>query len=153
MKKMLTGISVTIILFACNGSKDKTGSTADEKNVENHAEHAGQATAPVLNNAAKWKVDSTTSVNVALLQVIVADAKQTAPGNYVQTATRLEDGLNKLVKECRMQGAAHDALHQWLEPLMEKTNTLKKAGSAETAAVALSQLADQLNLFTQYFEK
>jgi hypothetical protein len=57
-----------------------------------------------------------------------------------------------MVTECKMKGADHEALHQWLEPLMEKTRELKKVSNVENAATLLSEIGKQLALFPQYFE-
>ena len=65
--------------------------------------------------------------NVALLKVIVSGTKKENLENYIQTAEQLHDGLNKMINECKMKGADHDALHQWLEPLLKETKEMKNA--------------------------
>ena len=106
-----------------------------------------------LNNGAKWKADSTTLFNVALLQNIISDTKKENLDDYHQIATQLQSGLNKMVAECKMKGADHDALHQWLEPLMEKVKELNNVTSTENAETNLSEIENHLNLFAQYFEE
>ena len=51
-----------------------------------------------------------------------------------------------------MKRADHEALHNWLEPIMEKTKELKKENSIETARTIFGEIEKQLNLFPQYFE-
>jgi hypothetical protein len=143
MKKILTIVLVASLLLACNPGSEKE---------ETHQEHSDKATGLVLNNGAKWKADSTTATIVALLQTIVSNAKKESLESYVQTADQLQDGLNKMVSECKMKGADHEALHHWLEPLMEKTKELKNATTTENAAVILSDIESKIKLFTQYFE-
>ena len=58
-----------------------------------------------------------------------------------------------MVAECTMQGNDHNALHVWLEPLLEKTKALGKATALENASSILQQLETQVNLFPQYFQK
>ena len=89
---------------------------------------------------------------MASLQNIVSIAKKETLEDYHQTATRLQDGLNKMVAECKMKGPEHEALHHWLEPLMEKTKGLKNAGSIEDAGIILDEIKNQMNLFSKYFE-
>ena len=91
-------------------------------------------------------------MNVGILRTIIADAKNNKPANYAATATKLEDGLNKLVKECKMSGAEHDALHQWLEPMIAKTRELKNTGTGENGEAVLNAIDKQMGLFDQYFE-
>jgi len=107
----------------------------------------------VLNNGAKWKADSITVLNVSLMQSTISSAQKESPLDIRKTAALLQDGLNKMVTECKMKGPDHDALHHWLEPLLEKTKALKKATSIEQASVILSELEKQMNLFAQYFNE
>lgn len=152
MKKILTVLLATGLILACNSGTDNEKSTAIDPASETHHEQEEKATGLALNNGAKWKADSTTLLNVTLLQNIVAGTKKESPGNYMQTAAQLQDGLNKMVNECKMKGADHDALHQWLEPLLEKTKDLKNVTSNEDAAAILHEIENHISLFTQYFE-
>lgn len=152
MKKLLVWLLATGFLVACNSHSEHTG-TADSAAVDQqHEEHNKPSTGLVLNNGEKWKSDSTTLVNVALMQTIVANAKKESPLNYTQAATQLQDGLNKMVKECTMKGPDHDVLHQWLEPLMKQVKELSESTSVETASARLNEIEQQLNLFAQFFE-
>lgn len=152
MKQLFLVLLSTGMLLACRSANDSIeDAPADSatKVQESHAEHTeGLA----LNNGAQWQADSTTRVNVTLLQRTIADARTAKTTNYLQTAAALQEGLNKMVKECTMQGPDHDALHKWLEPLMEKVKTLKQADSAEKAAAILADIEKHLDLFTQYFK-
>ncbi len=153
MKQILTMLLAASLLPACNSKNDNTASADSAPAVENHEDHEKKSEGLVLNNGAKWKADSTTILNVILLQTIVSNAKKENLENYMQTTAQLEDGLNKLVSDCKMKGADHDALHQWLEPLMGKTKELKKAATIASAATMLNEIEKQINLFPQYFEK
>ncbi|MDE3143357.1 MAG: hypothetical protein KGL19_04335 [Bacteroidota bacterium] len=153
MKKIITIIFVTNLLLSCNSGNDKEKNTATDSVTEKHNEPENKTTGLVLNDGIKWKADSTTLINVANLQTIVSNAKNQKPENYLQTASALQDGLSKMISECKMKGADYEALHQWLEPLMEKTKELKDATVVENAATTLNEIENQINLFTQYFEK
>jgi hypothetical protein len=152
MKKYLAILLAAGLLLACKAGNDKEKSSAAEPAGENHSEHAEKVSGLNLNNGAKWKADSTTLWNAGNLHAIITKAKQESPGNYLQTATQLQEGLNKMVKECKMQGPDHDALHQWLMPLLEKTKELQKAATAGEAGKILTEIEKQVNLFPQYFE-
>jgi hypothetical protein len=56
-----------------------------------------------------------------------------------------------MIKECRMQGPDHLALHKWLEPLMEQVTKLKQA-STDAAAKSTNFIHLQLNRYDQFFE-
>jgi hypothetical protein len=153
MKMKLAMLIVASLLVACNSQNNKEKAVSPEAPVEKHDGPTEKKTGLVLNNGAKWKADSTTVLNVALLQNIVSGARKGSVEDYIQTASQLQYGLNKMVNECRMKGPDHDALHRWLEPLMEKTNELKKATTIDHAATTLGEIEKHINLFEQYFEK
>jgi hypothetical protein len=153
MKKILAALIVTGFLMACNSKNDSENSAAPDTAAETQHKNAEKATGLVLNNGAKWKADSTTLLNVQSLQNIISNAKKESVKNYSQTATQLQDGLNKMINECKMKGADHDALHQWLEPIIEKTKDLKNAANVENASAILIEVENRINLFPQYFEQ
>ncbi len=140
------------IMAACNTRNENKKTTTTEPAAENHAEHAEQVSGLALNNGVKWKADSITVLNVNLLQKIIASTKKESPENYSQAAISLQNGLNKMVNECKMNGADHEALHHWLERVMEKTKELKSANSVENARTIFGEIEKQINLFPQYFE-
>ncbi len=152
MKKVMVALMVTGFLLACNQGNKNAGDSHSNSPGEKHQEHQSKAVGLDLNNGVKWKADSSTKSNVALLQSITASAKNESLESYHATAEQLQEGLNKMVKECRMKGADHDALHKWLEPLMETTKDLRKHTAAEDAAVSLKEIEKQLSIFPQYFE-
>lgn len=146
MKKVIVTAFVTVLAMACNSHNE------NEKTSARHDEHTEHATALSLNNGAKWKSDSATNANVALLKTIVAAAKKDKPGNYQPTAGYLQDGLNKMIVECKMKGPDYDALHKWLEPLMEKIKVLRYETNAGKAGEVFKEIEEHINLFSQYFE-
>ena len=74
---------VTSLLLVCNSQNDKTGSTDSESSAEKLKEHEEKPEEVVLNNGAKWKADSTTLLNVALLKSIASGAKKESIENYI----------------------------------------------------------------------
>lgn len=108
----------------------------------------------VLNNGGKWKVDKITNDNVASLQQMVKPANG-KPGkslkDYHMAGVALQNGITKMIKECRMKGSDHQALHKWLEPLMELVSKLSRAPDARAAARSYTATTAQLNLYNQYF--
>lgn len=152
IKKLLAILMVTAVLLACNSAAEKEKSTAADTLTNNHHDHEGEATGLALNNGAKWKADSITIANVSLLKETLSVAKKEKLEDYLQTASQLQEGLNKMLSECKMKGEDHKALHQWLEPLMEKVKTLKTVTTVEDAAAISTAIEKQVNLFTEYFE-
>lgn len=154
MKNILIASLLGFWLVAC-----KTKQTAEPNSqppaMENqqaidHPEHNLS-----LNQGAKWKSDLATLENVKKLQSIVEAAVKT-PGptleTYQQTAASLQAGLDKMIRECRMKGPDHDALHLWLEPLIQQVGAFKENKSTEEASASLELIQKQIKMFTDYFE-
>ena len=170
MKKILLMVFSFALLLGCsspdtdkstNGVADHDQAAAtNEAHDHDQAGTAAPTTAltngvPDLNNGAKWAADKSTNDNVANLQSIVTRFK-TNPAPEVQDYRAFNEsfteGLGKMVKECKMQGPDHDALHVWLEPLMEDNKEMKKMDSKEALASRLETLNERLNVYPKYFE-
>ena len=167
MKKIFLSFFTAAILFGCNSTDSKT--VADDHADHDHAaatqdadahEHAATSAAlatgvPELNNGAKWKADASTNENVANLKSIIDRFKtNTDPTveDYHAFQASFTDGISKMVKECKMQGPDHDALHVWLEPLMKDNKELKEQDSKEALAATFSTINERVNIYPQYFE-
>ena len=151
MKKIFWLFLLTSIVTSCQTRSSSDQKTADTVAIK-HEEHPQPDTALALNNGAKWKVDSITMVNIGLLKKIIADVGKNETKNFTTIAGQLQESLNKLISECKMTGADHEALHKWLEPLLEKVKTLKGA-SAANGPTLIKDITDYLNLFEKYFEQ
>jgi hypothetical protein len=152
MKKIVAIAFITGLLLSCNSKNDQEKNSTTAVPVEKQQQPAEKETGLVLNNGAKWKADSTTLLNVALLQKIAAGARKENLENYMQTATQLEEGISKMINECKMKGPDHEALHHWLEPLIERTKELKKATTVAEATTIFSEIERRINLFSEFFE-
>ena len=147
MKKILLLSSFALLLFACNSSSNKT---------DEHADHShSEMNELTLNNGAKWKSDSTTNHNVVNLKTI-ADNFRIKPfpavNDYQLLGNDLKDGLDKMIKECKMTGADHEALHQWLNPLLKENNELKNVTDTSVARSVFKSIDKQLDEYHNYFE-
>ncbi|MGE5520877.1 MAG: hypothetical protein ACM3VS_13180 [Candidatus Dadabacteria bacterium] len=102
-----------------------------------------------LNNGAKWQVDEPTRKNYNSIKAIVNDEAAVKANGYTWLATQLQDKVNVLLQECKMQGAAHEALHTWLEHFISDIKKLKNVETAnDTTYNAVRQdVAD----FDKYF--
>ncbi|HAL81971.1 MAG TPA: hypothetical protein DCO83_06865 [Mucilaginibacter sp.] len=110
----------------------------------------------VLNKGAKWKVDHTTNGNVDNLKLILKgfdDGTDRSLKAYKNAGDNLQNGLAKMIKECRMHGPNHLALHKWLEPLMAQVAKLKQASTKASAVQSINFIRLQLNRYNQFFEQ
>ncbi len=137
------------ILLSC---KSNTGETEGHQTA-NGAEHIAEPQGLILNNGVKWKSDQATMANVNAMKLIMDNSAPKNVEEFHMTADLLQTSVDKMISECRMGGADHDALHLWLEPLMEKTKELKTSESLDDLTLTHDWLADQVNLFYEYFEE
>jgi hypothetical protein len=140
MKKVL--ILLLMLIAACNSPQ----SPQPENKTVNHNEHA-VATVP-LNAGHKWKVDEATRKNVAAMVQIVNDTIYNNAGKRKEFAASMQSQIDTLVKECTMQGPAHDALHIWLEKVLKDVKDLKEDKNPQTSAA----LAKDVKSFYNFFE-
>ncbi|WP_332733633.1 hypothetical protein [Flavihumibacter sp.] len=108
-----------------------------------------------LNNGVKWNSDDSTNSNVASLQRTLdryPANEATTLVTYKEAATELQEGVNQLVKQCKMKGPDHDALHAWLEPFMGEVKALKASATAEESAKHFETLRKYAILYPEYFE-
>jgi phage tail tube protein FII len=120
-----------------------------------HHQEVGIENKLQLNNGAKWKADLTTNGNVhELLDIfeVFHRGSDKSMASYNKTAIDLEHGIDKMIRECRMKGPDHEALHLWLEPLLNKLNEFKNAPTVEEADRLFVVLQSQVNMYSQYFE-
>ncbi len=150
MKKLFPFILAIAIISSC---KYQTGNDQDkaETTSAQHDEHDSGSSELQLNNGAKWKADSSTLQHVQDLKNIVGNYKQSGEKDIPVLANRLQESLNGLINDCKMSGPDHEALHHWLEPLLDKVKDLKNA-SGDKGQDMVKGISDQLELFQKYFD-
>lgn len=143
------------IFMACNsGEHQHSGDVHNEATTVTGDQHENESGLS-LNNGQKWQADASTNENVKSMQQVVDDFKasgKTGLNDYLNTGSELRIGIDKMISECRMQGADHDALHKWLEPLMQMTKELNDAKDETAASAAFVKVHDQLAMYNTYFE-
>lgn len=141
---------LTIAMLSCSSSdhseKYVPEQPADSISVSPHNEEL------TLNNGLKWKADSVTDVNVNALRNIITSEQPDDVEKYRELAKRLQAQIDKMVADCRMKGKDHEALHKWLEPLMEMTQKMAKVETKEAASNIYGQIKAHIELYTKYFE-
>ena len=155
MNKLLTILLLTNFMWACNSHRHSENKEAINSTEADHHQQEIISEKLVLNNGAKWKADSTTNNNVKNLFAIIEAFNSGADkslATYKKAADDLQQGLDKMIRECKMQGPDHDALHKWLEPLIEQVAKLKQASTEAGAAKLFEAIHAQVKLYPQYFE-
>lgn len=158
MKIKIALASLMVVSFlACTNEKkpalssDVQTETADEHSTTSADHDSGLS----LNNGNKWSTDESTRFHATNLNALVDDFQKkgsTDIESYHLFAGTMQEELGGLVKDCKMKGADHDALHLWLEPVMQGVNDLKKAGTLDEGKPIADMLAVNVLKFNQYFE-
>ena len=127
-----------IILLAVMAS---CGSQPVKEQKENSAKQDKEEKAITvpLNNGARWKADELTKKNVAVLMQVVNDSAYTDAGKRSKLYMELESKIAQLIRECRMQGADHDALHAWLEKVQHDLKEIKEEDEYDKAVATLKK--------------
>lgn len=160
MKKIVVLLLCATIFWACdnNGEAKKENTSHDIKGTHHEAvegTHQEEGdTSLSLNDGVKWKSDKSTNKNVAELQQVISNFykhKNKSAAGYSAVAQELQIGLNKMINECRMKGAEHDALHLWLYPLLKNVKDLKEAKGIEASGKEFDRIAQQVKNYSNYF--
>lgn len=149
MKKSIFIFICTTLLVACNQSSDKV--EANEQRSHDQVQSAELS----LNNGAKWKADSITNNNVLNLRTIADNFRiKSSPSasDYQILSRDLNNALNKMIQQCKMTGADHEALHHWLEAVLKETNELKNITDTALARTTFKSIDKRLNDYQNYFE-
>ena len=149
MKQIKFLLVCASLLFACNQSADKTADNGQAGYEQR------QDTVLSLNNGAKWKADSVTSNNVVRLKT-TADMFRVAPfpsiDNYQLLGNDLSNDLNTLIEQCKMQGEDHEALHKWLEPILNLSGQLKNTTDTSKAREIFKSVDTRIDAYRNFFE-
>lgn len=151
MRVNLFFILLCIMMAACNSTANKDVDAQNEEH-SHHVEESGKLT---LNNGVRWKTDESTKRNVvAIRDLVVAleDENMQTIEAFHAAADEIKAKTNVLIKECKMQGPDHDALHLWLYPLLDDIKALSIATEPETAKQLFDSILHRLYAFDTYFE-
>jgi len=150
LKKIIYLALGLFILIGCSQTPNKTAGDDHDDH-----DHAATNTELTLNNGNKWKADSTTNHNVVNLKTI-ADNFRIKPfpsaTDYQLVGGDLIAGVNTLIRDCKMSGPDHDALHHWLEPVLKEINDLKDSKDTTSARATFESLDKRIDDYHKFFE-
>jgi hypothetical protein len=134
-------IAVLLIMASCSNNQPKS----ETEETQMHVTETNQ-TQLQLNNGQKWKLDEATRQNMKEIKAYISQASHASGG---LSGDELQKQADKLIKDCRMTGPDHDALHAWLGTFLQHVQALKTNRDAESASHALNE---DVNIFDTYFE-
>lgn len=164
MKQLIFTLSLLTFLN-CKDNKSQESEThpdALEHHDETQHDHQLESESNVYTNAwrdeiemdngEKWQSDLTTNEGVKKLQQTFNAQNTTTLEEYHKLASQLNDDKNYLVKNCTMQGPAHDNLHTWLHPLIEKIAALSETETIDDASKIKNSIDVNIHSYYDYFK-
>ncbi len=154
MKTILFFLLATLSLAACNHTSEETAHVHDASTVDTTAIEGGATDTIALKKDGKWNADEPTNKNVSVLQASAGEWNKRplqSTEDYQALSADLQQGLNTLIKECKMKGADHDALHLWLEPLLAETKELKGISDVNSGDRLWHSIRTRLADYNLYF--
>lgn len=142
MKQLLVLLLAACV--SCTGQQNK----GHENNIAN--DNTSKVVTVPLNGTAKWKADEATKNNVKALMLVVSDSLYADAGKRDQLHTDLMAKIDMLINECSMKGADHEALHVWLEKVLEDLKELEKQDVQYSKTYTM--LKEDIAAFYQSFE-
>lgn len=82
-----------------------------------------------------------------MLQLVNEQLQQPAPDIHL-IAAELDEQFNLIIKQCTMQGEAHEQLHHFLLPLRDRITRLKENGDKQQ----VEEIKGWLEEYPKYFE-
>ncbi|NTS39820.1 hypothetical protein HRG84_02795 [Flavisolibacter sp. BT320] len=141
---MLKTILPLLVLLLAGCANDPA--TSEHSTAGHPATVSAQPATLQLNNGQKWKLDAATRQHMSEIKAHITQASH---AGGVLSGKELQKHADNLIKDCRMKGPDHDALHRWLAPFLEHVQALRENRDAEAASHALN---DDVKTFDTYFE-
>jgi len=153
IKPLLTAFALCALL-SCNRESSPSGSHDGSHGVEGIADTKTEASGLTLNQGEKWHSDASTQFHADNLNKIAEKFGESIDDEEAHRAFAAEvsNELAELVRDCKMKGPDHDALHLWLEPVMQGAAALEKASTASEGEVTAKRLITDIRTFNHYFE-
>ncbi|MBI2729542.1 MAG: hypothetical protein HYX40_02110 [Sphingobacteriales bacterium] len=153
IKKIIAIVTLSIFSWSCNNINHSEEKETQATGGARH-QHIEKMGTLELNKGMKWKADSSTNNNVKTLQAVISKfnaSADTSMKGFNIAANELQNGLDKMIKECKISGPDHDALHKWLKPLIEQVKGLKETSTLKEAPSQIEEINKHLQLYTKYF--
>lgn len=137
-------VLLIIIIVACNQiNEDKTDENDNSTEIAQSNDNE-----LVLNNGEKWQANPETIEGIHQMLQIVNNYKASGSDN-TELGHVLQEEMNKIFSSCTMKGEAHNQLHNYLLPLIDKIDAIK---GVEVTNLQIEELETYLHNFDQYFK-
>jgi hypothetical protein len=160
MKKSIKTLIILLIAtyaISCGSNTENKQDDADhdhnhEKAEPKHEEKTEDEFTLDLNNGKPWSANIETTEGIGNMVVLMDSFSDTESVEaYSVLSNHLTATLNTILKECTMDGEAHNNLHTYLYPMFDMIEGIGST-DLETCKVSYSELKQQLSEYPNYFE-
>lgn len=149
MKKTLY-ISSILLLSACTEQTETPNISNKNEAITKH--QTDLTPSLQLNDGLKWEISEGMKPFIRDAEELVIAYLNDEDTNYTLLGISLKEKNNALIRNCTMQGKAHDELHNWLLPHMKLVEDLNEASKPDEAHEIIQQLNASFNTFNTYFQ-
>jgi hypothetical protein len=160
MKKSIKTLLILLIAtyaISCGNNTttdhDDTDHDHQHENTEpKHEEHVDNEFTLDLNNGNLWQANIETTEGIGNMVVLMDSfTDNESVEAYSILSNHLTATLNTILKECTMEGEAHNHLHTYIYPMFEM---IEGIGSTDlkTCKYNYNELKKQLSEYPNYFE-
>ena len=146
---------LTIFLFACKKEKTiikKQQVVSKQTQKQEANEHHHEDTKIVLLNGEKWQVDKPMMQHIKNIKFDVMQFTGNSLKEYQLLAKKIDTNLELLTSNCTMTGQAHDELHKWLVPFLEKAENFSNSTTTKQAKENYEIIKSSFKVLDQNFK-
>jgi hypothetical protein len=142
-------ISLLVSTIACENTEIKK---EDPEKTEVKSVPASSESKMVLDDGNRWTANQETTEGInSMIAFTNSFTDYENIASYNALSDSLNSAFNLILKQCTMDGAAHDQLHNFLFPMKAKFKILA-ADDLNEAKVAYEDLKKHLALYSVYFQ-
>jgi|GEM_PF-1336156 len=105
-----------------------------------------------MDEVEKWIANTETQVGLERMDSLISDFKNQEFGDYQTLGHQLVKQTDYVIKNCTMQGEAHDELHAVLIPMLDQISILKEEKDASKSKKALTRLEQHIHAYFDHFK-
>jgi hypothetical protein len=105
-----------------------------------------------LNNGDKWQANPETTKEIHAMLKILKETEAFKVEDYQKLGKHLNKSKTVIIASCTMEGLAHDNLHVYLMPLIEKIHYLSRASTMEEGQILKENIQTHLKMYNSYFK-
>src|SRR5690554_650383 len=105
-----------------------------------------------LENGQRWQVNEEMKPHIKASEALFFDYINSQDNDHKKLAQDLKAHADALIKSCTMEGKAHDELHKWLHPYLQRVKELEEVEFDDQVTTKLSEIKATFEIYHQNFQ-